>query len=199
MTYSNRINLAIQAATRAHAGQFRRGSATPYIIHPYAVALITQEYYRDENLFIAALFHDVLEDVPSRVYSAEDIEQAFGSDVLSLVQDVTEPLVNEHHRGTSWQERKTGYLDHLASLSIDPRPLVLSGADKIHNMTELLRSRSEIGPRVWKFFHAPPEREIWFFEAVYNILAEKETPEQLLKDYRVLFDELRQYVDDPVG
>jgi (p)ppGpp synthase/HD superfamily hydrolase len=64
IAFSSRLNHAIRVATRAHEGQFRKGSDTPCIAHPMAVAMITQQYLEDEDLFIAALFHDILEDVP---------------------------------------------------------------------------------------------------------------------------------------
>ena len=90
MQYSDRINLAIRRVATAHDGQYRRNSATPYVAHPFAVALISQRYISDEDVFIACLLHDVLEDVPERVYSADDIYHDFGDEVLKIIKDVTE-------------------------------------------------------------------------------------------------------------
>ena len=47
--FSSRLNHAIRVASRAHEGQFRKGSDTPYIAHPMAVAMITQQYMEDED------------------------------------------------------------------------------------------------------------------------------------------------------
>ena len=88
MQYSDRINLAIRRVATAHDGQYRRNSATPYVAHPFAVALISQRYISDEDVFIACLLHDVLEDVPERVYSADDIYHDFGDKVLKIIKDV---------------------------------------------------------------------------------------------------------------
>ena len=39
-TRKNQIEEAIEVAAEAHQGQYRKGTRTPYITHPYAVGLI---------------------------------------------------------------------------------------------------------------------------------------------------------------
>ncbi len=73
-----RFERALEFAMRAHKGQVRKGSSVPYIVHPIETALITMTLTRDQDIVIAALFHDVVEDTR---YSAKDIEDAFGSRV----------------------------------------------------------------------------------------------------------------------
>ena len=88
MQYSDRINLAIRRVATAHDGQYRRNSATPYVAHPFAVALISQRYISDEDVFIACLLHDVLEDVPERVYSADDIYHDFREEFIKIIKNI---------------------------------------------------------------------------------------------------------------
>ena len=56
-------------ATRAHAGQKRKGTDRPYILHPEQVAAaLARHYPSDEALICAGYLHDALEDtvLPSR-------------------------------------------------------------------------------------------------------------------------------------
>lgn len=189
MQYSDRINLAIRRAATAHDGQYRRNSATPYMAHPFAVALISQRYMEDENVFIACLLHDVLEDVPERVYSADDIYHDFGDDVLGIIKDVTEPRI-EAEAWRAWQICKEAYIAHLESVN-DMRPLIVSVSDKIHNMSEMLRDYGINGARIWDAFYADKEREIWFFDSVLDLLKKKKVPEQAIKDYEDRLNDLK--------
>lgn len=51
------INKAIEFATRAHAGQFRKGTRRPYIVHPIEVGDIVSTMTQDEEIISAAVLH----------------------------------------------------------------------------------------------------------------------------------------------
>ena len=141
MIYSDAISKAIIISARAHEGQYRKGSTNnPYVEHPFSVALISQKYIDDEEVFIAALLHDILEDVSDKKYSRADMQRDFGATVLGIVEDVTEPDITEPTE-EAWLERKQSYIDHLAEVN-DIRPLIVSTADKIHNMSEIILSKT---------------------------------------------------------
>ena len=53
---------AVKFATQAHAGQKRKGTNLPFIIHPLEVASIVAAMTTDEEMLCAAVLHDVLED-----------------------------------------------------------------------------------------------------------------------------------------
>lgn len=57
-----RITTAFELAARVHARQRRTGTKIPYIAHPMAVASQVLVWGGNEDQFIAALLHDVLED-----------------------------------------------------------------------------------------------------------------------------------------
>ena len=70
--------LAVEAwrfAAVAHGGQRRRGSGSPYIEHPVAVARLVVEHGGDEAMVAAAFLHDVLEDTD---VASERIHGEFG-------------------------------------------------------------------------------------------------------------------------
>src|SRR5271165_1066607 len=81
---------AADAAARWHVHQRRKGPPEePYINHLLEVALLVAEATggADTNLVIAALLHDAIEDseVPREL-----IAEAFGDDVASIVEEVTD-------------------------------------------------------------------------------------------------------------
>lgn len=196
--FSSRLNHAIRVASRAHEGQYRKGSDTPYIAHPMAVAMITQQYMEDEDMFIAALFHDILEDVPKWAYSRENIRDDFGEEILSIVEDVSEPNI-EIPILAAWTQRKNYYIEHISQTN-NPKSIIISIADKIHNMSEILHDYETKGEDVWQNFHVDKGREIWFFEEVFNAIKNKEgIPEQAIKDYETTLEQLRKLDDRSFG
>ena len=56
------IEKAMKFATRAHEGQFRKGTQRPYIVHPVEVSEIVAEMTDDEDVICAAVLHDTIED-----------------------------------------------------------------------------------------------------------------------------------------
>ncbi len=190
MIYSQKINDAIRVAATAHEGQYRKGSSTPFIAHPIAVALITQKYIDDEATFVAALLHDVLEDVPERVYSRTDMLRDFGAEIVGIVEAVTEPDITEPTE-QAWQERKQSYINHLSEIS-DIRPLMVSCADKIHNMSEIVREYENSGSEIWKAFHVGRAREIWFYETVLPVLQQKVLPKDAIEEYAKTLTKLKK-------
>ncbi|MPY89255.1 MAG: HD domain-containing protein [Luteitalea sp.] len=60
--YSPRVDRALKLAAIVHRRQQRRGTRVPYVMHPVQVARILECYGYGEDLVIAALLHDVIED-----------------------------------------------------------------------------------------------------------------------------------------
>ena len=191
MIYSDAISKAIIISARAHEGQYRKGSTNnPYVEHPFSVALISQKYIDDEEVFIAALLHDILEDVSDKKYSRADMQRDFGATVLGIVEDVTEPDITEPTE-EAWLERKQSYIDHLAEVN-DIRPLIVSTADKIHNMSEIIREYEIVGSRVWSFFNVDRKREIWFYDSVLAVLKAKVIPQDAIEEYEEKLAKLKK-------
>lgn len=118
------LDSAIAFAALAHAGQKRKYTGEPYICHPIEVMTIVHRYHRDdEDMLVAAVLHDVLEDCP--VFPRE-IERRFGSAVLDMVVGLTEvPIVG--NRAT----RKAAERDRLAEQP--PAVQTIKCADLISN------------------------------------------------------------------
>ena len=63
---TDRFDRALMYATHIHGGQVCKGTGTPYVAHLLAVAATVLEYGGDEDLAIAALLHDSVEDQGAR-------------------------------------------------------------------------------------------------------------------------------------
>ena len=76
-------------ARSRHAGQLRKGDAQePYIVHVEEVAELVTAWGGSESAIAAAWLHDTVEDCPPTSFA--EIEQEFGSDVASIVHEMTD-------------------------------------------------------------------------------------------------------------
>ena len=158
MFLTERIDRAIERATVLHGEQKRKISGVPYIVHPYAVAFLLAHFIDDEDVIIAGLLHDVLEDVPG--YTEEMLREEFGERVAAIVAEVTEDFSieeKENHalRKDSWRGRKEQYLENLKNDSREA--LLVAAADKVHNMRSLLDGHRQGGEQVLASFVANRE------------------------------------------
>lgn len=172
MKMTPKIQKAITKASILHHSQKRKGDGSPYIIHPYSVAFILAGYTNDENIIVAGLLHDVLEDVKG--YTAEDMEKDFGNKITQIVKEVSEdkdPNDSKEKSKATWQKRKEKYLENLRNGSFEA--MMVSCADKIHNLLSMLDAYKKRGDSMWEDFNAPTDKKIWFYREVLNILKEK--------------------------
>ena len=174
MLYSERINQALVIATKAHDGQTRKGTDIPYITHPVAVALLASEYTDDEDVIIGALFHDVLEDVSPDIYSEQEMRADFGDRVTDLVKAVSEDKRPDEPE-KPWKDRKVAYIEHLRQ-EADTGAVVVSAADKTHNLLSITQDYQEYGDDLWSRFNAPKEEQLWYYQAVTGVVEEKLEP-----------------------
>jgi (p)ppGpp synthase/HD superfamily hydrolase len=125
---SERLHRAIDLAARAHEGQFRKDKdiRIPYVAHVYGVAMLLAHHRFGEDVVIAALLHDVLEDSPE--FAAE--VAGFGDNVHRWVLTVTDPTAGQNP--PNWLERKAVYIDQIRNG--EPEAKAIACADKIHNM-----------------------------------------------------------------
>lgn len=170
--WTKKINEAIEVATILHQGQKRKDGYVPYVAHPIAVALIVNEYTKDEDVVIAALLHDILEDVDEDDYGIMNMKSQFGERVLKLVQAVSEPQVFNVSRKDSWKERKLAYLEHLSTA--DEGALIISAADLYHNMhSYLVIRKSRPLESANSLFNATAKDRLWFAHERVKIIASR--------------------------
>ena len=133
---SPRVAHAVDVATVAHSGQFRR-TGEPYISHPLAVKKILEEWQMDEDTIIAGILHDTVEDTP---LTLEEIKNDFGESVAFLVDGVTKLgkiRKNMHGLETYLPETKDNFLRLMIATGNDIRVLIIKLADRLHNARTL--------------------------------------------------------------
>ncbi|MDO8530126.1 MAG: HD domain-containing protein [bacterium] len=172
MQLTDKIQRAIIKSSILHQNQTRKDNPFPFISHPYSVAFILSNYTNDEDIIVAGLLHDVLEDVPD--YSDEDMKKEFGEKVYEIVKGVSEkkdPNDKNPDSVGSWKKRKDGYLDNLKKDGLGA--MMVCCADKIHNLSSLMEAYKEQGESLWAKFNAPEDKKIWFYSEVLKILQER--------------------------
>lgn len=120
-------------ATQAHAaaGQRRKYTDEPYIVHPAAVAELVRSVTDDEAMLAAAWLHDTVEDTPSTL---QDIESHFGPRVAELVDMLTDSAQPQaKNRAT----RKLAHFRHTAQASPEAQTIKL--ADIIDNTRAIVQ------------------------------------------------------------
>ena len=165
MKLTQKIQQAINLASRLHLGQVRKGdSGLPYISHPFSVAWILSNYTEDEDIIVAGILHDVLEDVKGYYY--DDMVRDFGERVAQIVKGVSEdkdPNVESDEKAT-WEERKSKYLANLKNDSDEA--LIVCAADKIHNLQSMISAYQEKGDALWDNFNSPKEKKLWLYQEI---------------------------------
>ncbi len=120
-------------ATRAHAeaGQRRKYTDEPYIVHPAAVVELVRSVSADDALLAAAWLHDTVEDTDTTL---ADIASHFGPRVAQLVEmltDSAQPLAKNR------AARKLAHFRHTAEASPEAQTIKL--ADIIDNTRAIVR------------------------------------------------------------
>lgn len=105
---------AASFAARVHRGQIRKDGVTPYVAHPFRVALTVRHVFGcdDPVCITAALLHDVIEDCD---VDYDDLIEGFGKEVADCVaalskdarlpEDQREPAYDEAMRRADWRTK----------------------------------------------------------------------------------------------
>lgn len=159
---------ALQFALDAHKGQVRKVNDSPYVSHLFDVAEILLNVQASENLVIAGILHDIIEDT---AYSDKDILALFpspkGQEILRIIL-----ADNESDKSASWVERKTETITYAQNAD-DEEGLLLICADKISNLSSLVENMEICGEMVWKYFNSPKDKQIWYYESLFKVFEKK--------------------------
>jgi len=104
----------------------RKSKDLPYVIHPIRVTMILRaagfSEFKDKNLFLAALFHDLLEDTD---LTFEELRAKFGDEVALIVKELSKP---DNMSKTDW----------LSSfITASKRAKIIKMADRIDNLMDM--------------------------------------------------------------
>ena len=179
------IQKAIIFATQKHEGQKRKGTDIPYIVHPMEVMQILTDMHCEEAVIIAGILHDTLEDTDT---TPEEIRQAFGENVLAIVQTESED------KSKTWKERKQRTVDELKEASTESNQVCF--ADKLSNIRSMYRDKLNVGEKIWARFNADKSNIAWYYRSIANALKDNgfeatfntERGKQLFREFQDIID-----------
>ena len=158
------INKAIEFATKAHEGQFRKGTKRPYIVHPVEVGDIVSAMTNDEEIISAAVLHDTIEDCVG--ITEELLAAEFTPRVASMVKQESEDKTK------TWIERKSATIDHIKEAPREVQMIAL--ADKLSNMRDIDRDYPVVGEELWNRFKMKDKEMIgWYYKGIRDALQEE--------------------------
>lgn len=163
-----RFTRAFLVAYRMHLGQARKASRIPYIAHLMGVASLVLEAGGQEDLAIAALLHDVVEDCGGRPV-LKQIRRLFGKRVADIVDGCTDSYVVPK---PPWRQRKESYIRRLKKESADTR--LVSAADKLNNVRSILSDYRAIGESVWSRFNGGRDGTVWYYRTLRDEFVRKD-------------------------
>lgn len=158
------IQKAVAFAAKAHEGAVRKGTKVPYITHPLETAVIVSMMTRDEDMIIAALLHDVVEDAG---VSEQQLRENFGDRVTSFV------MAESEDKSKTWEQRKGATIEHVLHASRELKILTLG--DKLSNMRSTAKDYMLIGDEIWQRFNEKrKEKHAWYYLGIADALKELE-------------------------
>lgn len=183
---------ALTYATTLHGPETRKGTKIPYVSHLLGVASIVLEHGGTEHQAIGALLHDAAEDAGGEA-RLEHIDATFGSDVGHIVRACSDSLVENPADKPEWWERKVRYLCHLPDA---PREaLLVSAADKLHNLRSVAMDHRDIGDALWQRFNGLVGGTLWYYRSLTLIFEQTSLPTSLQAELKSTLELLSQKVD----
>ena len=116
---------AIDVAKKAHKDQQRKYTGEPYIVHPFAVAGLVASITEDDDMVIASILHDVVEDSPIELKTIRGI---FGVRIAQMVEDLTDVS-----KPTDGNRAKRRAIDREHTAKASPEAKTIKLADLIDN------------------------------------------------------------------
>ena len=186
--YSYRIEQAIRAAAVLHKNQLRKGSMPfPYVTHLVATAFTLMDYTEDEDVIIAALLHDTLEDTD---YTIDELQEDFGGKVREIVEAVTEPKSTPEQK-ISFREKKRIYAEQLKKAP--EGSLLVAAADKIHNFRTTVEDYTDDHERFIQDFGKNFEERLEAYQNIANVINNRLSG-RILAEFNHVFEEYKQFL-----
>lgn len=171
---SEKIFKALSFAADAHAGQFRKASKLPYLVHPVAVMQHLVRYNASDEAVAAGILHDTLEDTAT---TESDLRAVFGDRITDLVLGASEP-----DKSLSWEARKQHTIETLACV-VDLDQLMVVCADKLSNVSSIASDFDALGDEVWSRFKRGYEQQKWYYRSLADIFARHADKSDLFAEY----------------
>ena len=179
---TDRFVSALQFAHDVHRSQIRKDTTIPDVSHLLSVAGLVLESGGGEDLAIAGLLHDAVEDAEeiSGEEMSNRIRSKFGDRVADIVDGCSDAKSSPGGSKPPWRSRKEAYIKHLRSASDDV--LRVSIADKVHNARSIATDQDRFGAELWKRFSSNSEESRWYYTSLRDIYKERISDSYLIKE-----------------
>ena len=179
---TDRFVSALQFAHDVHRSQIRKDTTIPYVSHLLSVAGLVLESGGDEDLAIAGLLHDAVEDAEeiSGEEMSDRIRSKVGDRVANIVDGCSDAKSSPGGSKPPWRSRKEAYIKHLRSASDDV--LRVSIADKVHNARSIATDQDRLGAELWTRFSSTSEESRWYYTSLRDIYKERINDSYLIKE-----------------
>ena len=182
---TERFDNALKFAHGVHRLQIRKHTMIPYVSHLISVAGLVLESGGDEDLAIAGLLHDAVEDAEdiSGEEMSDRIRAIFGDRVADIVDGCSDAKSSPGESKPPWRSRKEAYLEHLRSASNDV--LRVSIADKVHNARSIATDQDRFGKALWDRFSSTSEESRWYYTSLRDIYKERISDSYLINELEI--------------
>ncbi len=171
---TSRYDKALKFASDAHRNQFRKHGRIPYLSHLIRVSGLVLDYGASEDVAIAALLHDVVEDCGG-ISMLEKIRESFGDKVAGITLETSDSTSADPRKKAPWRERKEKYVGELENSSEEAA--LISGCDKLDNVTSIIRALTVGGDRSFlEKFKGGRDGEFWYWDLIVDVLKRRKIP-----------------------
>lgn len=194
--YSLIFDRALMVASLVHARQKRKGGEVPYITHPVHVAMILARHGFPERLLVAAVLHDVLEDIrpedeelqaalretfpaafreareePEEFLAAVErfLDAEFRPDVMGLVRSLTDQKKRPDGSRIPAAESKRLARERLSQPDVPEEVIVIKCADALHNARQVVADLQAHGLPMMKRFNTTPDETLRHYAGVWKL------------------------------
>jgi (p)ppGpp synthase/HD superfamily hydrolase len=172
MVLGERYGTAFSYVSELQRLEKRKGTEIPSMTHFLSVSALVMEYGGSEDEAIAALLHDTVED-DGGMEHAEDLKEVFGKTVADIVLGCSDSVSDDKNNKAPWNDRKKNYIAKLATES--QSTLLVSCADKLHNVRSVLAEYHIIGGKIWERFIKdspnPADKRnltLWYYDELHR-------------------------------
>lgn len=184
---SRRIWEAYAFAAYAHRNQKRKGSGVPYMTHLISAMEIAKGITEEEDVLIAVLLHDTLEDTDT---TKDMLQEKFGGRVAELVAGDSEDKRRDRPASETWKERKIENISNIQNGSRETKIIAL--CDKLSNLRSIYDDVRVLGEATWERFHQKDKWEHrWYYGEFIKVLQDLKDTEAY-KEYVELIEKVWQ-------
>jgi (p)ppGpp synthase/HD superfamily hydrolase len=127
---NQKLQSTLELATMAHAGQQRKYTGEPYIVHPTSVAIAIEREGGTESQIAAALLHDVVEDTEvSAGQLRARLHQIWGAvqadEIFKMVIELTDVYTKQDFPELNRRARKLLEAQRLSRVSDQAKQIKL--------------------------------------------------------------------------